>query len=225
MKEKGEDRVMVPMKLNGLGSAQSIPETLVVLLTPVEENKYCLPTGDPMIFPIGVPAEMVPVYFAKITQHFTPNGAIPDLSHYYELMSETKLQTLHIYQGKSGARSYLVFKNKQGEENSFRVSLLNGILSALSHRLPILMEQTLLEAAASVVRINRTKSKETHAPLETIAKEIEAGVKPDNPLSPDIRRILDNLAVEDRAKLLQMAVAYENYEWAAVLKDLKIEDE
>lgn len=232
MKERGEERILVPMKLSGLGSTQSAPETMVILLTPVEQDKYHLPSGEQMIYPIGVPPEMAPIYFARITHHFMPDGDMPQLTHFYELMSETKLQTLNIYQGKLGARPYLVFRDKEGEENSFRVSLPNGILSAISHNLPILMELKLLEAAASVVKVNRgepgkvsTEKEDSVTSLEAINNEIKSGNKPEYPQSVHLMKAISRLTVEDRAKLIELAVEEENYEWAAVLKDLKIGDE
>lgn len=227
MQERGEDRNMVPMKLNGLGSAQSAPETMVILLTPVEEDKYLLPSGEPMIFPVGVPAELAPIYFSKITQHFMPDRDTLELSHFYELISETKLQTLHIYQGKQGARPYLVFKDKKGEENSFRVSLPNGLLTAIHHNLPILMEQKLLETVAAVVKVNKGEPKSirservnTVSPFDTIIQRIESGNKPDSPLPTSLIDVIGNFSIDERAKLMDVALEYENYEWAAVLKDL-----
>lgn len=232
MKDRGEERILVPMKLSGLGSAQSTPETMVILLAPVEEERYRLPNGAPMIYPVGVPPELAPIYFAKITQHFLPDGKVPEMSHFYELISHTKLKTLHIYQGEHGARPYLVFRDEKGEENSFRVSLINGILSAINHNLPILMEQKLLEAVASVVKVNlkepiqdRPNKLNTISPMQLIYKEIEAGNKPNDPLSETQKRMLINLTLDEQTKLMERALELENYEWAAVLKDLNIGDE
>lgn len=234
MKETGEEgRVLVPMKLDGFGSSQSSPDAMVLLLIPVEDDKYRLPNGEQMIYPVGVAPAVAPIYFAKLTQLYEcMNDTLLEMSNFYELMSETKLQTLHIYQGKSGARPYLVYRDKNGEENSFRVSLPNGILTAMSHNLPILVEQKLLESTASAVRVNRGEP--TSAPNEKrgksispadIGNEIIAGNKPESPMDEDLKRAIANFSPEEHSLLRVLAIKNENYEWAAVLKELEDRDE
>lgn len=227
MRETGEERELVPMKVNGLGSATTSPETMVILLTPMEEDKYKLPNGNHMIYPVGVPPEMGPIYFNILTQLFLQKERADELTHYFELISGSTLQALHIYQGNRGPRPYMIFVDKAGEENSFRVPLPNGILSALSHQIPILIERKLLLSVANVVRINSddtaielNATKGEGSLYKSVEKHITKGMKPAELPATHVLEAIRHFTEDERSTLMNLAVEYENYEWAALLNDL-----
>ena len=216
---------MVALTLRGLGSATQSPESMVALLSPINSDKYKLPNGNEMIYPVAIPSELSPIFFSKINSLYSSNVVLPNLTHYFELITDTKLTALHIYEGRYSVKPYLYYVGEDGTHGSFKTSMPNGLMTALEQKLDILIEYKLLNEAAEYFDI---KQKETISPSDVsplqsyyneLKSQISNGVKPDDPLVLHLIKMLASMSDELIQNLLEVAVDSENYEWVSVLKN------
>ncbi|BDE81656.1 hypothetical protein [uncultured Porphyromonas sp.] len=216
---------MVALSLRGIGSATQSPDVMVALLSPIDSDKYKLPNGNEMIYPVAIPSELSPIFFSKINSLYSSNVDLPNLTYYFELISDTKLTALHIYEGRYSIKSELYYVGENGTRGSFKTSMPNGLMTALEQRLDILIDYKLLSKAASYFDVKQKDSllPSDVSPLQSYYNELKSqisnGVKPDDPLVLHLIKMLASMSDELIQNLLEVAVDSENYEWISVLKN------
>lgn len=226
-RETGSERTLVEMKISGLGNMVGDPQTMVILMVPVDDDIYKGPEGHPMVFPVPVPASIAPIYFMRITRHFRGLPLSDDLIPLYEDLTESELKAFHIYMGRHTMHSYMIYQDRMGEENSFATPLANGILTATLNDLPILLEQKLLLKAASTIKINymndgeviRKQQKQNHPKTyyELVTNLIMDDQRPEDQDSETVQDAINALSEQQKQELTQLALERESYEWAARL--------
>lgn len=216
---------MVPLALNGIGSATKSPDVMVLLLSPIDLEHYKLPNGNKMFYPVAIPSEMSPIIFSKINSLYSNDVQLPELTHYFELITDTKLTALHIYHGRYAIKSCLFYAGKDGTRGSFRTSMVRGLLTALEHKLDIFIEYKLLKEAARYFDASQEEVPYSSPSIHTVQSyynelksKISTGVKPDNPQVLHLVKMLTSMNNELIDSLLNEAIASENYEWVSVLK-------
>lgn len=216
---------MVPLALNGIGSDTKSPDVMVLLLSPIDSEYYKLPNGNKMFCPVAIPSEMSPIIFAKIDSLYSNDVQLPELSHYFELITDTKLTALHIYHGRYTIKPYLFYAGKDGARGSFKTSIARGLLTALEHKLDIFIEYNLLKEVAKYFDASQGEvpysSPSTHTVqsyYNELKSKISKGVKPDNPQVLHLVKMLTSMNNELIDRLLNEAIVSENYEWVSVLK-------
>ena len=216
---------MVPLALKGIGSVTKSPDVMVLLLSPIDSEHYKLPNGNEMFYPVAVPSEMSPIIFSKIDSIYSNEVQLPELSHYFELITDTKLTALHIYHGRYAIRPYLFYAGKNGARGSFKIPMVRGLLTAMEHKLDIFIEYKLLKEVAKNFDASQQEVPYSSPSIHTVQSyynelksKISKGVKPNNPQVLHLVKMLTSMNNELIDSLLNEAIASENYEWVSVLK-------
>lgn len=222
--------IWVSVQLYGLGKPQTVPEAMVLILAPTEEDSVLVPGKGKMLLPIPVSPHDAPIFARMLTRkHRSPHVTDRDMTYYLEQMSGCRLQALLISRVEIGLRSRLFYLDKEGFYRQIDAPLASGVLTAILHDVTLLVDQSLLIDAGSTIRFNQemtvgnkigSKVKQ-HTLYEIISREIERGKKPEK--SHAFHELLPDdltLTEQERESLLDRAIEREQYEWALVIKSL-----
>lgn len=221
--DQARGEALVPMQIEGLDSREGTEGgNIVVLLTPKEKGKYRMPNGNDFYFPVVLTPELAPLCLAKVKQVSSSEGLLPDMTNFFELISDTRLVALHICEGTSESiRNYLVYENAEGEQGRFPVLLDQGTLVAYEHCLAIMMEGKLLASFMDML-LNSHSFLNSETTKKYIYDEIKKSIlSHEMPADEDelgfLSMGIDYLSNEEVEELVNLALENDAYEWVSHL--------
>lgn len=217
---------MVRVVLKQLGHVSSTIDEVVLWLWPVDDDNS-VQDQPPKLFPIVMQKEVASIYLLSLSQILPEDMGRPQISHFFEMATKTRLTALHVYPNRYGkARAFMLLTNSAGGEDSFRVPLAKGVMTALLHRLPILVDRSLLVQLKQPLNTKVEEGAEMvpdemHRIFKTIKNQILNGIAPDESTVKQLFESGGQEHEEEITQLLNLSVEEENYEWAVVLKKIR----
>lgn len=211
---------MVEMKVSGMGNVINNNNSLIILLSPVDEEYHIRHNnGKKMIFPIAVPKALSTLYFYRISSSIRLNPLLDDFIRHYSVVTETNLTHVSITNTENHLTGNVHFRYLDGGSSQFVADIPNLIHVAVRYQLPILLEKELLVNSSRSLKINF----EPEPPQEEMMKEmspydlfidyIQSGIYPKDIFVEELDKMISALSFEQIDEISEYAISMERYEW------------
>lgn len=220
-----EQDEIVQVQVTGFGNLMKNKKSLVLLLTPVDEelNKRFEDVKS-LIFPVVVPPESSILYFYRMSSLLRMAPLHEDLNLYFAELTGAELISVSIIEDQLLVKGVVHYRKADGSEKAFYADLPDVVYVAIRNQLPINIEIKLLLETSRQLKINYPDDPAEEIPrrnlttYEIFISLIDYGVLPDSLEGVDYLQDLKTLTPEEREKLLELALSKERYEWAELLR-------
>ena len=227
--DKAPAKQYLQMTIGGMGNLSANPSILVMLLIPESEAGRPIREVTEQLFPVPLQPPLGQLYFPRLVGALHRGPEPESLLRSYLVSSGTSLLSLKVTSEGDHLTTMVTLRDREGLTKSFSVPMVDALIHAVLHGVPIYVDRDILLSIGSQVSFHfisdptetpTIRPERVMPPYERITDFIRSGSKPEE-MDEEMRKNVQVMLPRQWEELGEIAVETENYEWASYLQELE----